>query len=258
MSKGVVLIAHNSQETNYYDFACFSASRVNNFLNLPVTLITDKNSYKKTDVFDQVIYTDADSSNQRNKKESWINKGRFKVYDLSPYDETLLLDVDYLINSQKLNDLFLIDNDFMCFKNTFFLMESDTKQEKLSKKSIQTLWATVIKFKKTNKVEQIFKMIEMVQNNYNHYSKIYDFLTMPYRNDYALTVALKTVNGHLENLIDYIPWSLMHVDDKVSIEKINDTTYKFLKHIEDRDWYIQTTNQDFHVLNKNEFKKIIV
>lgn len=257
MNKGVVLVAHNSSTTNYFDFACFTAKRVNEFLNLPVTLITDSNSVIETNnIFDKIIYTDVDNSNYKNKN-IWINKGRYKVFDLSPYDESIVLDVDYVINSNKLKDLFLFENDFMCFKNTFFLMDTSTEQEMLSKKTVQTVWATVMKFKKTKRAEQIFQMIEMVQNNYDHYSKIYDFLTLPYRNDYALTIALKTVNGHFENLQDYIPWSLVHVDEKISIEKISNTGYKLFKNLNGKNWYIETIDKDFHMLNKTEFKKII-
>lgn len=257
MSRGVILVAHNNSTTNYFDFACFTAKRVNSFLNLPVTLITDKKSFRENSVFDNIVFTEPDDTNHRNNKENWINKGRYKVFDLSPYDETLVIDVDYVINSNQLNKLFLYDTDFMCFKKSCFIMDYNLEQEKLSKKSIQSLWATVMKFKKTNRVAQIFHMIEMVQNNYEHYSKIYDFLIVPYRNDYALTIALKTVNGHIENFTDYIPWSLVHVDGETNIEKLTDTDFKFIKTIENKKWYIETSNKDFHVLNKTEFKKII-
>ena len=32
----------------------------------------------------------------------WYNCGRYLAYNLSPYDETLLLDTDYIVNSNKL------------------------------------------------------------------------------------------------------------------------------------------------------------
>ena len=257
-SKGVILIAHNSPNTNYYEIACFTAQRVKKFLNLPVTLITDKESVQdKKEYFDKIIFTSIDDTNSKNNK-LWLNKGRYKVYELSPYDETLLLDVDYIINSPKLNELFDFDTDFMCFKNTFILLNENQDQEKLSKSSLETLWATVIKFKKTNRVKQIFNMVEMVQNNYYHYSQIYGFLPMPYRNDYALTIAVKTVNGHLENAKDYIPWSLVHIDEGYNLEYINDTSYKVSKIINQKNYYIEVTNKDFHVIDKLQLKNIIV
>ena len=255
-SRGVVLVAHNNTTINYFEMASYTAKRVNEFLNLPVTVITDSNSVSETNIFDKVILTDANKSNFL-RKTNWINKGRFKVFDLSPYEETLVLDVDYLINSNRLNELFNYDNDFMCHKNTFWLMNTTTEQEKLSKKSIETLWATVIKFKKTNRTEQIFNMLEIVQNNYDHYSKIYGFLPMPYRNDYGLTIALKTVNGHLENTQDYIPWPLVHVENAIGIERVSNTVYNLYKKQNDRKWYMHISDKDFHILNKKEFKNLM-
>ena len=43
----------------------------------------------------------SDKSNTR-EQQVWINKGRYQAYELSPYEETLVLDVDYIINSDKL------------------------------------------------------------------------------------------------------------------------------------------------------------
>jgi hypothetical protein len=258
MTRGVVLVAHNNADTNYVEMATYTAKRVNDFLKLPVTLVTDSTSViTETDVFEKIILTDANTSNSR-KKSIWINKGRFKVFELSPYNETIVIDVDYMINSNKLNQLFEFDNDFMCHKNTFWLMDRTVEQEKLSKKSMQSLWATVIKFKKTSRTEQIFNMIEMVESNYLHYSNIYGFIPSPYRNDYALTIALKTVNGHLERLDDYIPWPLVHVNSEIGIERISNTSYNLYKSENNKKWYMQVSDYDFHMLNKKEFKNLMI
>ena len=44
MSKGVILFAFNSTKFNYYDMAVITAKRINHFLDLPVTIITDVTS----------------------------------------------------------------------------------------------------------------------------------------------------------------------------------------------------------------------
>ena len=44
MSRGAILFAFNSPKYDYYAMAEFTAKRINHFLNLPVTLITDENS----------------------------------------------------------------------------------------------------------------------------------------------------------------------------------------------------------------------
>ena len=87
------------------------------------------------------------------------------------------------------------------------LMYPEAPQEFLSSYSYSSLWATVIMFKKSNRAKQIFEALEMVQNNYDHYANIHSFVGGVFRNDYALTLALKIVNGHSEVLSDYILYS---------------------------------------------------
>ncbi len=114
MTKGALLFAFNSPKYNYYEMAVATAKRINHFLDLPVTIVTDKKSLPDIIdyTFDKTIFTVADASNKRDWGV-WINKGRFQAYDLSPYDETLLLDTDYMVNSDKLLKTFEIHFMFL-------------------------------------------------------------------------------------------------------------------------------------------------
>ena len=60
MSRGVILFAFNSKKYNYYKMAEHTAKRANHFLGLPVTLVTDEESFPEhTDyVWDKVYYSD--------------------------------------------------------------------------------------------------------------------------------------------------------------------------------------------------------
>ena len=106
-------IAFNSPKVDYYAMAEFTAKRINHFLNLPVTLITNKESipdfadYK----FDKIITINSDPTNTF-RDTVWLNKGRYRAYELSPYDETLLLDVDYMVNSDRLLNVFDYMDEF--------------------------------------------------------------------------------------------------------------------------------------------------
>ena len=84
MSKGAILFAFNSPKFNYYDMAVSTAKRINHFLGLPVTLVTDNESLPSTQpyTFDKVIITSADKNNIR-EHQIWINKGRYQAYELS-------------------------------------------------------------------------------------------------------------------------------------------------------------------------------
>jgi hypothetical protein len=255
MTRGVVLFAHNNEHTDYYRMASWTAERVSRFLDLPCTIITDDTSITTNYKFDRVIIREPDRNNHR-KQGKWINKGRYEVYTLTPYDDTIVLDTDYVINSAKLLKLFDYDTDFLCHRNCRYLME-DIKSEMLGKLSSQSFWATVIRFTKTERTEQIFSMIEMVQNNYQHYANIHGFNPATYRNDYALTIALRTVNGQVEHKKDFIPWDLLHVSNNATVSKSTDTKYNLVATINDRTTYITVDNCDFHMLHKDNLMEMI-
>jgi hypothetical protein len=259
MSKGIVLFAHNNEKTDYYKMAVYTAKRANRFLDLPVTIITDSNSITDTEYqFDNTIIIESDQSNSRGKS-TWINKGRYQVYDLTPYDETLVLDTDYMINSKQLLKTFEQPSDFVCYQSSKYLL-NDSINEMMSATSLGIYWATVMRFGKTDKSRDVFKMIEMVQKNYQHYANLHNFMPYMYRNDYALTIALRTVNGHIGNKQDAVTGRLIHAGQDVSIQRIDDTTYDISSHItvngKTRKQYIRLSDYDFHILNKNSFMEL--
>lgn len=261
MSRGALLFAFNSPTVNYYEMAVATAKRINRFLDIPVSLVTDDESVPEVLAynFDNTFFITADKTNSK-QREIWINKGRYRAFELSPYDETLLLDTDYMINSRQLLKPFDIYDDFCCHNSTSFLMSPKEPQEKLSKYSHQTLWATVVAFKKTNRTSQIFQCLEMVQKNYYHYANIHSFVGGLYRNDYGLTLALDIVNGHCPNPRDIIPWNLVHVHKEVQIRKETDTQYYVMrdnwKRGKIRKEYIIVTDTDFHCMSKKNFMEL--
>jgi hypothetical protein len=260
-SRGVVLFAHNNGETDYLGMARATAQRAARFLDLPVTLITDSQSAQGADlaVFDKVITTEPSRDNRR-KRQVWINRGRHQAYELSPYDQTLLLDVDYMINSQSLLSLFELPTDIAAYDRVRFLCE-DLGDEKLNRHTAPIYWATCVRFDRSQRVEQVFNMMNMVENNYEHYSNLYGFQPYTFRNDYALTIALRTVSGHLGTEQHSIPGTLLHVGNKVQVHRNTDTEYVLL--FEDqvnrqvRSRYITVRDQDFHMLGKYNFQQLV-
>lgn len=259
--RGAVLFAFNNGTVDYYRMATYTGKRINDFLNLPVTVITDSNTqvdsydYK----FDQTIIVDSDISNSKNGK-AWINKGRYRVYELSPYDETLVLDTDYMVNSNQLLKLFDIYDDFICHDKTSFLFKDTIEQELVSPSSFETLWATVMLFRKTEKVKQLFHLLGMIQHNYAHYFQLYNMVSHTYRNDYALTIALRILNGQLPDN-KYIPWPLLHVSNDVKIQRQSVTGYTAFHEVNSKlstkQLYMNIIDTDFHMLNKTNFMELM-
>lgn len=266
MSRGALLFAFNSPRYDYYLMAEYTAKRINHFLGLPVTLVTDENSLPEVPnfKFDDIILVEPDKNNIR-EHTVWINKGRYQAYQLSPYDETILLDTDYVVNSDKLLKTFELGTDFCCHDTTSFFMHPKASQELLSAYSFKTLWATVITFKKSQRAKHIFECLEMVQKNYEHFANIHSFIAGVYRNDYALTLALRIANGHKYANNDIIPWNLVHVGKNTSVyaDNNNDFNTEFTVMFDNwqrgkiRKEYMNIKDMDFHVMNKDNFLELI-
>jgi hypothetical protein len=266
MSRGALLFAFNTDTVDYFSMAVYTAKRINHFLNLPVTVITDSidNGLNTEYQFDNIIYTASDHTNFKDNKV-WLNKGRYQAFEDSPYDETLLLDTDYIVNSDKLLSLFSFYDDFCCHNSTSYILNSNETQETVGKYGFNTLWATVMLFKKTERVQQIFECMKMIQDNYDHYVKLYGMYKTMYRNDYSLGIAQHIVNGHLDIASDYIPWDLQHMGKNVSVKKNSDDlfntsytiSYKLDEPDNQKNEYIIVKDFDFHMLDKDNFMEII-
>jgi hypothetical protein len=272
---GVVLFAHNDGKTDYYKMASYTANRVEKFLGLPTTIITNRDSVTTDYAFDNIVYLEPDpvstpviTEESENLEpletpeipiiNSWINKGKYQVFDLSPYDTTLVLDTSYLINSDKLLSTIDYPSDFVCYdKFSYLFQDHNLTTEPMSRKSFTTLLSTVMRFTKSDRVESMFKMIEMIQKNYNHYCDIHGLLRDFYRHEYALTIALRTVNGQYSDPTDYINGKLQRIGLTLWVERLDDTTYKVYRNKEKQE-YVIVSNHDFHMISKENYMELFV
>lgn len=259
MNKGAVLIAHNSGELDYVNMAIASAERIKRHLKLPVTLVTDTKSWegKEYTGFDHVIYVEPDETNTRIMyqgkelvKTVWCNKTRAMMFALSPYKETLLLDSDYVVCSDQLLKLFGSKQAFLCHNLALDVTDRHyfMGHRTFGNKMMPMYWATVMYWRKEQDAEEVFKMVEMVQDNYTHYAALYGFPDKPFRNDYALSIALATLSGHVRPT-EFIPWQLATTDVDVVVELDGDNaTLKYDDNGVAK--YLTLSGQDLHVMNK--------
>jgi len=262
MSRGAILFAFNSPKFDYYKMAVATAKRINHFLDMPVTVVTDESSVSNDPYkFDNTILVEPDKSNSRDWG-MWINKGRYQAYELSPYDETLLLDTDYMVNSNKILDVFNYYDDFCCHNKTSYLMQPGLVQEVLSVYSFETLWATVVAFKKSSRTKQIFECLEMVQKNFEHYSNLHGFVAGTFRNDYAFSIAINIMNGGNPNgdFASPLPGKLYYTVDKDIVDSIQGNQTRVLVEKESFPGEyvaLKTSGIDVHLMNKYSLSRAI-
>ena len=104
-SKGALIFARNNAQIDYIKQAHYSAKRIKKFLNIPTSIVTDSVDYLKE------TYKDFDGSGVA-KHLQFKNDLRTQSYELTPYDETLLLDSDYIIANSLFKHCFEQDHDF--------------------------------------------------------------------------------------------------------------------------------------------------
>ena len=118
MTKGVLVFAFNNESIDYVKQAKNLAMRMERFCNLPTSIVTDIDV--RTTLFDRVIKVDvkdytAKIYNNGHSSEalSFKNTARAESFDLSPYDETLVVDSDVIVCDSQLHNCFDA-NDCAC------------------------------------------------------------------------------------------------------------------------------------------------
>jgi hypothetical protein len=277
MSRGVVLFAYNNTSVDYVGLAIKSTKLIKKHLNLPVTLVTDSSDWLKKqypsdiDLFDNII-SSVDTSTQKKRfydgslnyeMISWKNTTRSTVFELTPYDETLVIDVDYILNSSYLLNLFELTQDVVLFKDSLDLSGWRRSNEfvNISNTSVPFYWATVFCFKKTEKSKLFFDLISFIKTNWQYYRTLYDIDTPTYRNDFAFSIAIHILNGLVcDKFIDTIPGKMYFTLDRDFLFKHSDNSCTFL--IEKQNalgeyTLLKTDNLDIHIMNKQSIMRVL-
>ena len=244
MTKGVLLFCFNTQDIEYHKILERCVALIKKNLQLEITVITNHETFAKVKPLGFVNYKliEPEKGNTKLGKE-WNNVDRHMAYELSPYDQTLVMDIDYFPFTDNLLQFFDTKYDFLISKNAFDLTDRNTFD--LRKWSmIDMVWATVFIFKKNKKVKRIFDTIKYVKSYYSYFRELYRIYDRSFRNDYAFAIALQQTNGMIH--YDTLP---MHIPTLPSDCKILNFTHNGLA------WTCNeqinfVENQDVHVLNK--------
>lgn len=205
-------------------------------------MITDNGSLshsQKSDVFDNVIIHEKreDTPNVRNYydtpyanyKAQFNNLNKHEVFELSPYDQTILFDVDYLVNNNILNLAFNLDAPIQLYRNAQTLKNTEPDHNldrRLNDAGIPLYWSTIIYFDKSPMSKMFFDMWAHVKENYDYYQSVYRFPEGLYRTDFAVSISMHLLKNFIEytdDLFAELPGSPMkymaYKDDIASVDK---------------------------------------
>jgi hypothetical protein len=276
MTQGIVIFAQNNASIDYVKLATFAAKRAQHFLDLPVSLITDARGWLETSQpdhpFDQVIDVEFSNTVQKrtffdgslfSKHLEWKNFARNRAYDLSPYDKTLVIDSDYIINSSNLKIAFERDAELQIYSSNVDLANWRPVQEftRINPYSIPFYWATAFVFEKNIATETFFNLISYIKLNWNYFRILYNIDTSLYRNDYAFSIAIHIMNNKSSgDFATELPGKMIFVKDKDVLVSIKESAMQFL--IEKENYtgeYLlaKTEGLDIHVMNKLSLSRFI-
>jgi hypothetical protein len=265
MTTGALIFAFNNESTDYVAMAEWSARNIRRCLNIPVAVVTDVSARDpRVSGFDQVIPATASPGGTRWFEDyqatvTWHNAGRTDAYALTPWDQTLVLDADYVVASDQLKAVLNSDQDFLAHAHAYDITGTNNFAglNDYGEYHMPMSWATVMMFRKSSHARLIFDCMQMIRDNWRHYKDLYRIVSSTYRNDYALSIALGIVNGQT---LEYksIPWSLASVTPEHVLTRTSKDCYRidYVDH-EKRPRWTNIRNQDFHAMGKQHLEKII-
>ena len=254
-SKGVLILYSNSAQLDYYKLSKLCSRLAEQYLNVPCT----------------IQYIEPEQTNFRTfrypentlEKTEWNNIGRFSALDLSPYDETILLDSDYIVQSNTLTNYFGCDHDFICHNKSWDVTGNDVfrHDQYMTQNKFEMRWATVIYFKKSEQNKIFFDLTQHIQENWDHYNSIFQVNKGIFRNDHVFSIAIHIMNGYQKgDFAHKLPGIKYYTADRDILWDLEDDNFFFL--LEKQNHLGEYTplrikGSSVHVMNKFSLNRII-
>jgi len=242
VSKGALLLATPHDTIDYIGFAKLAAKLIEKHLGIDTHIHVGEAKPGNVRAF---RWHTGDT-----ERVQWHNSDRPLAYDLSPYDETLLIDVDYLTFNNQLKDYFGGNHEFLCYDRVWDVTHTDSMKNDATMTSAghPMLWATVVYFRKCELAHRIFEMMKNIQTNWRYHSKFWGFSGNRYRNDFSLTLAHQLMQGYQQGTTFNHALPSLSTMDTIYKVKGSELLIKYTYDESDNAVRIKDTN--LHVMNK--------
>lgn len=278
MKRGAIIFAHNNRTVDYALMATISGGLAKKHLGIPVTLITDSttiawmkesNTMERAEkVFENIIEVEKpESDNYRNLHDGteklvvpFVNSNRSNAWELTPYDRTLLLDSDYFIFSNTLNEYWDVDEDVLISSAMNDVYDEKRKgyhDRYVSDTGIHMFWATTVMFSKTPRAKAFFDMVNFVRDNYQYYGDLFRFDTRQYRNDISFSVAKHIISGFETEINPSLPPVLTTQDRDIlgDVSKDGKLTFLVSPMLDEKFVASAIKGRDIHIMNKQSITR---
>ena len=272
MTYGAVIFAQNNGAIDYVKIATFSAKQIKQYLNIPVSLVTDSpDAVTEDNVFDQIIVINSNTTQTKkfhdgtlsSKTLVWKNQSRSQIFDLTPYDTTLVIDSDYIINSSVLLPAFNSNSNFQIYRTSLDLAgwRNTSSFDRLNQYSIPFYWATVFVFKKDEITQAFFNIVDNIKLNWEYYRLLYTIDSKVFRNDFAFSIAIHIMNNNTTGeFATALPGNMTYILDRDLLVEMAENKMQFL--VEKEGYHgeytlVKTTGLDVHVMNKSSLLRVV-
>jgi hypothetical protein len=282
-TSGVVLFAYNTNEIDYIKLAIIAARYARYAMpDKPVCLITDAGTleyHKQTptskftaDAFDEIILVDSNFTHNKrihydspytNFVSDFKNTNKHRIIEYTPYDRTLLLDTDYILQNNQLEYCFDSNEDVIMFHEAEDLIGEPPAdpQQFLHTTGIPMIWSTAIYFnRKSDGANTFFDLWAHISDNYNFYQLLYGFPKGMYRTDFCVSIARHIMDGMAAgSSIGKFPGKLINMSQRDDIAKINAVDdWIYLVNNNKENWknsLTRITGENIHVMNKRSLDR---
>ena len=248
-NKGIVIYNYDSPTINYSKIAekCIAQCRIY-CPDIPIVVVGDP--VATADM--HIPYPCPTNIHNTQGEKIWYNLARCSVYDLSPFDTTVVIDSDYMLFDDCIAKLFDSDQPVLAHREYFNVQYNVSENIQVGSSYMQMLWATVLKFDKNEAVKNMFTAWKNILTNYRYYAVMWRLNRRMIRNDYALTIAMAQMQdfGPVDHCV--IPYNIVTCPQDMKVVSIKDD------HIVLEDVHGQCTiNQSCHILNKESLADAI-
>jgi hypothetical protein len=283
-TRGICMFAYNNEQLDYVQFAHIAAGYIKkNMKNNNTCLITDSGTYAwlKQSVdkdyhdfcFDEVVIDDVEHTHnpRRHFDSPWTefnaqfsNSNKDDIIRLSPYDKTILIDTDYIIQNNFYDYIFDTDIPFAMHKTARYLEHQAPymNEQTLNEVGIHHWWSTIVYFNKNHDEANVFFDIwKHVKEHWDYYALLYQFPPGLFRTDFCVSIAAHMLNGfNNENFVhDFLGQPLINMDQKddlIEVKDLND--WIFLVHDRKEQWkniLTRLSDTNVHVMNKRSLAR---
>jgi hypothetical protein len=170
VSKGFIVLAQNTADVDYIKQAYALALSIHATQSeTAISIITNDNVPEEyQEVFDQIIPIPWIDNTVESR---YAAEHRWKIYHVTPYDETIVLDADMLI-LQDINDWwwYAQDHDLLFCSNALNykgdVIEDSIYRKTFTANKLPNTYFALHYFKKSERAEYFYKVLEFVVNNW--------------------------------------------------------------------------------------------